>query len=258
MSIRVGVTGASGRMGGEVVAAASDREDVAVGLAVSRTPEAIQANRLPVATVEPAGEFDSLLGTRGLDAVIDFTTSETAVTYAEACAEADVAFVTGTTGFDDDHHTRLEATAKTIPVLDAPNFAPGVQTLFDLVETAVRRLPEYDVEVLEIHHREKRDAPSGTAARVLERIEAAGDVTERTHGRVGEAVRTDEEVGVHSLRAGGVRGEHEVFLGGEFEHLRIGHSVTDRGVFAQGALDAAVWLAENEPGRYSFAEVLGA
>lgn len=254
MTIRLGVTGATGRMGQEVLAAASERADCEVVLAVSRSAD--DGDSVADVDLEPAGEFETLVVEREPNVVVDFTGPESAVEYADACADAGVALVTGTTGFDEDQLERLRSVSDEIPLLHAPNFARGVQALVNVVGRAIQNLPGYDVEVVETHHNQKRDAPSGTANRLLEEIEANGDFTGRTHGREGEAPREAGEIGVHALRAGNVTGEHEIVIADNHEELRLTHRAEDRGVFAAGALDAAVWLADRDPGSYDFADVI--
>ncbi|AXR79303.1 4-hydroxy-tetrahydrodipicolinate reductase [Natrarchaeobaculum sulfurireducens] len=253
MTVRIGVTGATGRMGREVIAAASDHDDCEVVLAVNRDPDVDRVDGVPV---ESAAEFDSLLADREPTAVVDFTGPESAADYARTCADAGVAFVTGTTGFAPVDRQALEDASETIPVLHAPNFARGVQALLSVVGEAVRNLPGYDVELVETHHNAKRDAPSGTANRLLEEIEAHGDFTGRKHGREGFDPREDGEIGVHVLRAGNVTGEHEIVIADNHEEVRLTHRAEDRGVFAAGAVDAAVWIAGAKAGWYDFADVI--
>ncbi|MXV60863.1 4-hydroxy-tetrahydrodipicolinate reductase [Natronorubrum sp. JWXQ-INN-674] len=253
MTVRLGVTGATGRMGREVIAAAADRDDCEVVFAVNRDPADETVDGVEI---ESAAEFDSLVDDREPTVVVDFTGPESAVDYAATCADADVAFVTGTTGFDDDQREALEAASEAVAVLHAPNFARGVQALLNVVGEAVRNLPGYDVELVETHHNAKRDAPSGTANGLLEEIEANGEFTERTHGRVGEDPREAGEIGVHALRAGNVTGEHEVILADNHEELRLTHRAEDRGVFAAGAVDAAAWIAGQKSGWYEFSDVI--
>ncbi|MFC4544143.1 4-hydroxy-tetrahydrodipicolinate reductase [Halosolutus amylolyticus] len=253
MTVRIGVTGATGRMGREVIAAADDHADCEVVLAVNRDPDDETVDGVDV---EPAAEFESLVADREPTVVIDFTGPASAIDYAETCVAAGIAFVTGTTGFDDDQNAALEAASEDVPVLDAPNFARGVQALLNVVGEAVGNLPGYDVELVETHHNAKRDAPSGTAKRLLSEIEASGDFDGRTHGREGEDPREGAEIGVHALRAGDVTGEHEVVIAGNHEEVRLTHRAEDRGVFAAGAVDAAVWIAGRKAGRYEFADVI--
>ena len=253
MTVGIGVTGATGRMGREVIAAASDHDDCEVVLAVNRDPDVDSVDGVPV---ESAAEFDSLLADREPTAVVDFTGPESAADYARTCADAGVAFVTGTTGFAEVDRQALEEASESIPVLHAPNFARGVQALVNVVGEAIGNLPGYDVELVETHHNAKRDAPSGTANRLLEEIEAHGDFAGRKHGREGFDPREEGEIGVHVLRAGNVTGEHEVVLAGNHEEVRLTHRAEDRGVFAAGAVDAAVWIAGAKAGWYDFADVI--
>jgi 4-hydroxy-tetrahydrodipicolinate reductase len=267
--MRVAVTGASGRMGREVLSVAREREGWEVW-AVSRSSR----GEFDGVGIEPASEFGALLEAREPDAVVDFTVPGASVEYVEACAEAGVPAVVGTTGFDEDERAALRDASTRVPVLKAANFARGVQALLDVVRAAVAAMPGYDIEVTETHHNGKRDAPSGTANTLLDAIEETRDESEaqrasqssgqgprddasrRVHGREGEAPRTEGEIGVHARRAGDITGEHEVLLADNHEELRLTHRAESRGVFAAGALDAADWLAGRAPGWYDFSAVL--
>ena len=251
--LRVAVTGANGRMGRAVIEAATDRDDVAVAVAVNRT----ETGPIGGVDVAVAERLPELLADRRPDVLVDFTGPSSALDYAESCTEADVPMVTGTTGFEADGTERLREASETVPLLKASNFARGVAALRRAVREAVAAVPGYDVELTETHHNGKRDAPSGTAKTILADIEdGRGDRTERVHGREGEAPRRNEEIGVHARRAGDITGEHEVLLAGNRETLELTHRAGDRGVFAEGALDAAVWLAGRDPGWYEFADVI--
>lgn len=251
--LRVAVTGANGRMGREVIEAATARDDVSVAIAVNRT----ETGPIGGVDVAVADRLPELLADRQPDVLVDFTGPSSALEYAAACAEAGVPMVTGTTGFDDDEFDRLREASDTVPLLKASNFARGVAALRRAVREAVAAVPGYDVELTETHHNGKRDAPSGTAKTILADIEdARGDLTERVHGREGAAPRRSEEIGVHARRAGDVTGEHEVLLAGNRETLELTHRAGDRGVFAEGALDAADWLAGRDPGWYGFGDAI--
>ncbi|MFW5934426.1 MAG: 4-hydroxy-tetrahydrodipicolinate reductase [Halolamina sp.] len=251
---RIVVTGASGRMGEELLAAAGDRVDVQVVAAVSRTPGSVTADAA-VGT-----DLDATLADDHVDVVVDFTAPEATAAYAETAAQYGVAFVTGTTGLDGheaDPLDSLDAASESVAVLHASNFSRGIAALRGAVRQAAASLPGYDVEVTETHHNGKRDAPSGTALTLVEDIEAERpDLTERQHGRDGEQPRDADEIGVHARRAGDVTGAHEVLFAGTRETLSLSHRAGDRGVFAVGALDAAVAVADREPGRYAFADLL--
>ncbi|USZ75348.1 4-hydroxy-tetrahydrodipicolinate reductase [Halorussus vallis] len=271
MSVDVAVTGATGQMGRAVIDAAHERDDVSVAFAVNRDPDAEES--VAGVSVAPTREFDRLVAERDPDVLVDFTGPESAQNYVAVATEAGVASVVGTTGFDERGEAALVELAEYAPVLKASNFARGVQALLGAVESAVADLPGYDVEVTETHHNRKRDAPSGTANTILDTIESAresspaGDDSraenggeasgERVHGRHGDQPRESGEIGVHARRAGNITGEHEVLVAGNHEEVRLTHRAEDRGVFAEGALDAAVWLAGQEPGYYDFSDVLG-
>ena len=250
----IAVTGAAGRMGREVLAAATDREGVEVAFAVNRSSvdELISG-----VVVESSGNFGALLTEYEPAVVVDFTGPESALTYAEACADHGVALVTGTTGFDDDGLDALKAAGEATAVLKASNFSRGVAALRLAVRETTAALPSADIELTETHHNAKRDAPSGTAKTLLNDIVGVrDDLSERVHGREGEAPRSADEIGVHARRAGDIAGEHEVLLAGSNETLSLTHRAGDRSIFAAGALDAVEWLAGREPGWYDFFEVI--
>jgi len=253
--VRVVVTGASGRMGEELIDAAGDRSDVSVVAAVSRSPGTVTAEAAVGTHLDAA-----LADEDRVDAVVDFTAPEATAEYAEIAAEHGVAFVTGTTGLEGheaDPLGALAAAAESVPVLHASNFSRGIAALRGAISEAAASLPGYDVEVTETHHNGKRDAPSGTALTLIEDVEdERPDLTERQHGREGEQPRESGEIGVHARRAGDVTGEHEVLFAGNRETLSLSHSAGDRGVFAEGALDAAVAVAGRDAGRYAFTELL--
>lgn len=254
MSVRIGVTGATGRMGREVIGLAVDRPDVSVVLAVSRDPDGEAVDGVEVS---PAEDLEALVEDREPHVLVDFTAPEATEEYATLAGDRGVAFVSGTTGLDASQEGTLDEAAESVPVLHASNFSRGIATLRAAVADAVAELPAYDVEVIETHHRGKRDAPSGTASDLVDAVEEARDgrTGDRVHGRSGHAPRSEGEVGVHSVRAGAVTGEHVVVLAGNDEQLRLEHRAGDRRTFAAGALDAAEWLTDRDPGRYDLGEV---
>ncbi|EMA13157.1 4-hydroxy-tetrahydrodipicolinate reductase [Haloarcula marismortui] len=247
---RVAVNGVTGQMGGTVIEAATDSE-VVVGFATSDTDT---VDDVPV--VHPA-EAAAALREYDVDVVVDFAVPKGALTVAEACVEAGVPMVVGTTGFDEDGLARLQDASEEIPLLKATNFSQGIQVLQRLISEAVGTLDDYDLELMETHHNRKVDAPSGTASSILDVIQEERDV-EPVYGREGHAPREDDEIGVFARRAGDVRGEHELVLAGNDEVLSLSHRAEDRGVFAAGALDAAAWLVGRDSGWYEFGDVVDA
>jgi len=257
--IAVAVTGAGGHMGREVIEAATDREGMDVVLAVNRTAVGPVAGH----DVEDETDLPRLLSERDPDVLVDFTLPDPSTRYVEACADAGVAAVVGTTGFADAQLDVLASAAESVPVLRASNFARGVMALRRAIREAVDAVPDYDAELTETHHNRKRDAPSGTALTILDDIDGvreehrttSGDA-DRVHGREGDQPREAGEVGVHARRAGDITGEHELLLAGNHEVLTLTHRAESRGVFAAGALDAAEWLVGRPAGEYDFEDTI--
>ena len=248
---RVAVNGAAGRMGQTVIETAAERDDVdvVVGFDVADTDE---VGGVPVVH---ADETESALDEYDPAVVVDFTIPESTLALAEACVATDTAMVVGTTGFDEDGFAALDDASESVPVLKATNFARGVHALLRAIESALAAVPEYDLELMETHHNGKIDAPSGTAKTMLETVQKQRDV-EPVYGREGHAPREDDEIGVFARRAGDIRGEHELIAAGNDEVLSLSHHAEDRSVFAAGALDAAVWTENQDPGRYEFGDVI--
>jgi len=197
-----------------------------------------------------------------VDVVVDFSFHDATAQFAAVCAEHRKALVIGTTGHSDAEKSQISSLKANIPMVWASNYSTGVNTLFWLTRKAAEILgPEYDLEVVEMHHRMKKDAPSGTAATLAEILAAArkqqlGQVIR--HGRqgiVGE--RTPSEIGMHSLRGGDVVGDHTVIFAANGERLELTHKASSRETFAQGALRAAQWVVHQKPGLYDMQDVLG-
>ncbi len=195
------------------------------------------------------------------DVIIDFSSHQATAKVLEAAVAHKKAVVIGTTGHDADEKRRLLPLAAKVPCVWAGNFSVGVNLLFALTRRAARVLgSDYDAEVVEMHHRFKKDAPSGTAARLLEIIleERKLGADALRHGRAGiTGERKPTEVGVHALRGGDVVGEHTVMFAGLGERLELTHKASDRAIFARGALRAAAWVANQPPGVYDMQDVLG-
>jgi 4-hydroxy-tetrahydrodipicolinate reductase len=233
----------------QLVGAVASEQRAAAGATVSAGDGSV----LPISAALPP-----LLA--GADLVIDFSTAGAAAAHVAACAAARVALLLGTTGLAPELTAPLAAAAEVIALLVAPNTSPAVNLLLELVREAAQRLPAgYDIEIVETHHRDKTDAPSGTAL-ALGEAAAAGRGSrlseQATYARHGHgAGRRQGQIGFGVLRGGDVIGEHEVWFLGEGERLLLKHSVTDRSVFARGALLAAQWLAGRPAGRYAMRDV---
>jgi len=195
----------------------------------------------------------------GADAVIDFSTASAVAQLVALATRQGVAIVCGTSNLDAAAKRALDKASEVVPVLQTGNMSLGVQVLAEVVEHALKRLGVgFDVEIVELHHRRKIDAPSGTAARLVEAVKNVRPGVRELHGRDGEVgARTIDELGVFGVRGGDVIGDHTVYLLGNGERLELTHRASNRDLFAHGALAAARFLAGKKPGRYTIADVLG-
>jgi 4-hydroxy-tetrahydrodipicolinate reductase len=192
------------------------------------------------------------------DVIIDFSAPALVQSLAPLAASLGIPLVTGTTGLGAEEVGALDRAAKRVALLWEPNMSLGVHVLTRLVAQAVAALADFDVEIVETHHRAKIDAPSGTALRLAETAQRARAGTTRlVHGRKGTpGARAAEEIGVHALRGGDVVGDHVVHLMGTGERLELVHRATTRDLFASGALRAAAWIVGRSPGRYGLGDVV--
>jgi 4-hydroxy-tetrahydrodipicolinate reductase len=240
---RLVITGAKGRMGQMLLACAA------------RNPE-LQV----VGQIDVGDDLRTVIA--GADAVVDFSFHDATFAVAELCAEHRKAVVIGTTGHAPEEKARIADFKSRIPMVWSANYSTGVNTLFWLTRKAAEILgPSFDLEVIEMHHRMKKDAPSGTAATLAEilasvrRRQLADVIRHGRQGIVGE--RTAEEIGMHSLRGGDVVGDHTVIFAAPGERIELTHKASSRETFAQGALRAAQWVVTQKPGLYDMQDVLG-
>ena len=268
MTVRVAVAGAAGRMGQALIEATLASDDLALAGALdvpgSSAMGGDAGERFGRTTgVRVASDVDAILS--ACDVFIDFTRPAGTLLHLSACARAKVAAVVGTTGFDADGKAAIERHAQTIPIVFAANMSVGVTVLAELVEEAARRLgPAFDIEIVEMHHRQKIDAPSGTALRLGEaaaagaRVELDRSAVYARHGVTG--VRKQGTIGFATLRGGDVVGEHSVIFAGAGERLELTHRATSRRNFAEGALRAARFVAarsaDGKTGLFDMADVL--
>jgi 4-hydroxy-tetrahydrodipicolinate reductase len=226
----IALFGASGRMGRAIMEAAGEREDVRIGH-------------------------------RHTDVFVDFSAPEALEDHLGRALSAQRPIVIGTTGLDAGHHRLIEEASARIAVLQSSNTSLGVNLLAHLVREAAGRLGEdWDIEIVEMHHRHKVDAPSGTAlllgAAAAEGRGANLDETSRGRDGIG-AARKAGDIGFASLRGGSVAGDHQVIFAAEGERIELGHRAESRAIFARGAIEAALWLKDKPAGRYSMTDVLG-
>jgi len=262
---QIAVIGAAGRMGGALIRCADRFDALRVTAALERpghdavgTDAGLHAGRGELGV--PIADDPGVL--RDADVCIDFSFHASVPDHLRQAASLGKAFVLGATGLSDAESGEVAQAAETVPVVWAPNRSLCMNLLFALVEQAARALgTEYDAEIVEMHHRHKHDAPSGTALHLARRLAAARDqdpdavACHGRHGEVGERPRG--EIGIHALRGGDVVGEHTVSLAADGERIELAHRASSRENFAFGALKAARWVHGREAGLYDMQDVLG-
>ena len=243
MGVRLLINGSRGRMGQMLIACAAENPALSIG-----------------AAVDVGDDFSA--GIAKSDAVIDFSHHSTCDAVLASCVAGKKTLVIGTTGHTDAQVAAIRHSAAHIPLVFAPNYSIGVNTLFWLTRKAAEILgPGFDLEVVEMHHRLKKDAPSGTAKKLAEilaevrELKYNEDVLHGRHGIVGE--RTDTEIGMHAIRGGDVVGDHTVIYAAQGERVELTHKASSRETFAHGALRAAVWAHGKPAGLYDMQDVLG-
>jgi 4-hydroxy-tetrahydrodipicolinate reductase len=237
------ITGAKGRMGKALIACAPNFRELEI-----------------VGQIDVGDDLGAVIE-RG-DVVVDFSSQTATVGVADICAKYQKALVIGTTGHTDTNTFEVRLRKAQIPIVWASNFSTGVNTLFWLTRKAAEILgPDFDLEIVEMHHRLKKDAPSGTAkslAEILAEVRKLHLEKAARHGRAGiVGERTPTEIGIHSLRGGDVVGDHTVIFANTGERLELTHKASSRETFANGALRAVLWVVKQKPGLYDMQDVLG-
>lgn len=264
--VRVAVVGASGRMGLCLLKAALAAENAELTVAVSRAESlAIGKDAGELAGLATAGiavSDDLAALTDRFDVLIDFTRPDASMNYIDICRQAGKKVVIGTTGYSDAQKAAIADAAKDVAIVIAPNFSVGVNLSLKLLEMTAKVMGDYtDIEVIEAHHRHKVDAPSGTALRMGEVVAAAlgRDLKDcAIYGREGDTGARDRKtIGFSTIRAGDIVGEHTVMFADEGERVEITHKASSRMTFANGAVRAAVWLADKHQGLFDMQDVLG-
>jgi 4-hydroxy-tetrahydrodipicolinate reductase len=264
--LRIAVAGAAGRMGIRImhIIQASDQAELSAAFEYSGSP----AVGRPVSQVAGLAGPDIAVGDdaeaafANSDVMIDFTSPKASLANLDAAVKADKPLVIGTTGFEPDQKERVAKEALKVPVLMTPNMSVGMNLMFKLAHDMAKVLGEdYALELMEAHHDQKKDAPSGSAIRLLEGLARArgwnpDEVCK--HGRQGlTGARTKNEIGVSVIRGGDITGEHTVYFIAQGERLELTHRAHTRDTFAKGAVRAAIWLAGQKPGLYDMWDVLG-
>jgi 4-hydroxy-tetrahydrodipicolinate reductase len=252
--IKIAICGAAGRMGQAILAQALRDKDLTVTGLVEAPSSPLVGKTLQ--NIPVRGDVRHVL--EKADVVIDFTAVEATLKNAPLVAKARRALVVGTTGVTGSVRDRLLKSVRAVPVVLSPNMSLSANLMFDVAERLSRKLTDYDVEITEVHHNQKKDAPSGTAMRLAESVKAGRSGARFVFGRQGlVGARKSDEVGVHALRGGDVVGDHTVFFFGRGERIELVHRVTSREAFAAGAVVAAKWVKGRRPGAYDMRDVLG-
>jgi 4-hydroxy-tetrahydrodipicolinate reductase len=264
--IRIAICGAAGRMGRTVIEACSTAPGMDVSVAIEQPGSAVLgADAGELAGIGPIGVTlsDDLAGSREtFDVLIDFTAPQATAEHVEICRRFRKRMVIGTTGLEENQKARVADAAREIAIVMAPNMSAGVNLCFRLIEIAAACIGgDADVEIIEAHHREKKDAPSGTALRMGEIVARALGRELRdcaVYGRQGiVGVRDRKVIGFETIRAGDIVGEHTVMFALEGERIEIVHRATSRRTFASGAIRAAQWIMHKDRGLYDMQDVLG-
>jgi 4-hydroxy-tetrahydrodipicolinate reductase len=262
--MKLAIAGSGGRMGRMLIEAALSYPDLSIVCALERA----DAPQIGQDCAQFLGRTSAVLITSDLssiaqaDVLIDFTRPEGTLRHVQACVQYRVRAVIGTTGLDQTGRRQIEQAARSVPVVFSPNMSVGVNVVFRLAEVAARMLSgEFDVEIIETHHRHKVDAPSGTALRLGELVASAQGrslqqvAVHARHGVTGP--RPEGSIGFSVIRGGDMVGDHTVMFAGAGERIEITHRASSRLTYALGALRAARFLAEREPGLYDMRDVLG-
>lgn len=251
--IRVAINGIWGRMGQELSAAILKDESLALVGGID-TLETFYSEKFCVST-----NPDEIL--TEADVALDFSSPEGAAAIAEACRKHRVPLISGTTGLSEAQQSRLRELASHVAVVQAFNFSQGINLLINLIQKAAAALRgKFDGEIVEIHHRNKKDSPSGTALLLARALLQGLGVPEKENilfGRQGFQAQRGPEITLHSLRGGSVVGEHQVHFLGNHENIVITHQALSRAVFVEGALRAVHWIPSQKPGYYTMQDVLG-
>ncbi len=264
MKIRVAIAGAKGRMGSQVVRSviASPIMEVVAGFDPAGIGDLLEPGLADEGVrVSSPAELEGVLKETKPHVFVDFTNADAAVTNVKVAARNGIKLVIGTTGFSDTQFEEMEAAIKdTVPAIISPNFSIGVNIFWRLVAEAARLLMpyHYHVEVIEMHHAHKKDAPSGTAKKAAELIARYMDEVRFVYGRQGmTGERGEEEIGIHAIRGGDIVGDHTVLFAGTGERLELIHRAHSREAFAQGVLKAIEWInTKEESGIYTMEEMM--
>jgi 4-hydroxy-tetrahydrodipicolinate reductase len=253
--MKITICGAAGRMGRAILAVARELNIQIIGALEHDRNEAIGTGNPTIFSINDLQKF--LVNT---DVMIDFTNPESTLKSLKIAEKCNVPVVIGTTGFSDEQKKTIVEISKNIPIVFSPNMSVGINILLKLVEIIAKKIPDYDIEIVELHHNKKKDSPSGTAAKLAE---VAAYSIGKNINDVGvysrhsaDTIRKKNEIGILSIRAGDVIGDHTVYFVGSGERIELVHRAHSRNTFAAGAIRAAKWLSNKKFGLYDMTDVL--
>ncbi len=254
---KIAIAGALGRMGNNLINSALSNNNVElVGVFDVKDIDSSFINKNQIQENVFTTREESF---EKADIVIDFTTPKALFNFTEAAVSNNTGLVIGTTGLDESHFNLLKQTSNSTKVFYAPNMSYGVNTFFEIARKAAKHLKDFDIEIIETHHRHKKDAPSGTALKLGEEIVAELGLSKSNFNfkrQDQEGQRKENEIGFSSIRGGNIPGEHTVIFHGDNESVELTHKAHNRKIFSDGAIQAAVWLSSKEKGFYTFKDMI--
>lgn len=261
--INAAVLGACGRMGSLIVENITNSAEMQLVAAFDinnfgrDAGEFAHVGNLGI-QISDVKDLETVLKKTKADVLIDFTAPGATVINAPAAARCGVNLIIGTTGLSPEQRKIIDEAIREnqVSAVISPNYSVGVNVFFKILKEAAKYLPDYDIEIIEAHHNQKKDAPSGTALKAADVISEALGGKEYNYGREGIAPR-GQEIGIHAVRAGDITGDHTVLFAGNSERIEIRHMAHSRQIFAKGAVRAAEWVCDQKPGIYSMDDVLG-
>jgi len=251
--IKIVLCGAAGRMGKEIINIVQSLDNIKIVAGIE-----IKGHRSVGGKISGIQIGDDLLASiDDADCVIDFTNHKATVDYLKKVKDYKKPYVTGTTGFTDEEHEQIKSLSKIFPIFLAPNMSKGVNHLYNLVGSSAGVLSDYDIEIIETHHKDKKDAPSGTAKAIAQIIKSERPDVHFVYGRQGMiGARASEEVCINSVRGGDVVGEHRILFLGDGEFVELRHYATSRRCFASGAIAAVMYIVNKPAGLYGMQDLL--
>ena len=257
MSTKIAIAGAMGRMGLNLIQSAlkNEKTEIVGIFDITNLDQAIL--NFPGLKEGIATNKESSF--ERADVVIDFTTPKALFSFTEAAVSHNTSLVIGTTGLEDQHFKLLQQAGKSVPIFYAPNMSFGVNSFFNLARKAASHLKDFDIEIIETHHRYKKDAPSGTAIKLGQEIANELKLSEKNFiydRQQNNNERSKNEIGFSSIRGGNIPGEHTVIFHGENESIEISHKAFNRKIFSDGAIEASIWISQQKKGLYDYKDMI--